>query len=325
MASTEPPPQPCVIPSPLLATLRGESDLEEWEDLLIKYLRAKNLEHIIKVPRKASGPTGSAKSHLGTDKKKPGVMEVVIANKPSQSKPERNGSRPGSSDSVETMGSIPAISLEFLDNILASESGGEACPSTAANTGGTSEKAGNETPKVADRGTSINAARDGELERAQVLLLLAASVSPVRDWLLNQGWDADETDPARYFRSIKDCFSRNASVNSDLEINELKFINSASFDTIRAFQERLRYLRRRMFMIGHLSGVEGETKMLWYAIDGLKRTYPEIHARLVKDLLAKAGSPRKLTWSRLMMQLAHMHERKEKKREPYYALMRSSD
>lgn len=243
-----------MIPSPLLPALRGESGLEEWEDLLIKYLRAKKLDHTIKEPRKASGPTSSAKSHIGTDDKKPGAMEVVIASKSGGNKPERNGSKPDSGNNVEKIESIPAISLEFLDDILGSESGGDAYPSTAANTQGTSKKADNETLKVADWGTSIKAARDDELERAQVLLLLAASVSSVRDWLLNQGWDAGETDPARYFRSIKDCFSRNASVNSDLEINELKLINSASFDTIRAFQERLRYLRRRMFMTEYLSG-----------------------------------------------------------------------
>ncbi|EJT70456.1 hypothetical protein GGTG_11479 [Gaeumannomyces tritici R3-111a-1] len=324
MVPTETPPQPCVTPSPLLPTLRGESDLDEWEDLLIKFLRAKKLEHVIKDPRRYPGPPAPEKSPTGKERRNTGATEAVLASKQIEKKPERNGARPGSSRSAKKTEAIPKISLEFLDDILGGSSGGEAGPSTTADTQDKGKNGDDEAPAEVDGDTSVDAARDGGLERAQVLVLLGASISPVRHWLLNQGWDAGETDPARYFWSIKDAFSRNASVNGDLEINELKFISSTSFDTIRAFQDRLQYLRGRMLLIGHLSGAEGDTKMLWYAIDGLKKTYPEIHARLVKDLLAKEGSPRKLTWSRLMMQLAHMHERKEKKREPYYALMRSS-
>ncbi|KAL8387389.1 hypothetical protein RB595_009936 [Gaeumannomyces hyphopodioides] len=325
MVPPEAPPQPCVAIPPLLPALRGESDLDEWEDLLVKFLRVKKLEHVIKGSRRDSVPTAPAKPHTGKEHQNTGSMEVVLASKHIENKSERNDARLDSNKNTRKTERIPAISLEFLDDILEGSSGGEAGPSTTAGTQGTGKNADDETPAEVDGGTSIDAARDDELERAQVLVLLGASISPVRHWLLNQGWDANETDPARYFWSIKNAFSRNASVNSDLEINELKFISSTSFDTIRAFQDRLQYLRGRMLLIGHLSGVEGDTKMLWYATDGLKKTYPEIHARLVKDLLAKEGSPRKLTWSRLMMQLAHMHERKEKKREPCYALVRGSN
>lgn len=51
-----------------------------------------------------------------------------------------------------------------------------------------------------------------------------------------------------------------------------------------------------------------EREVLWWAIEGIKAWSTTLHARLARDMMEAPGSGQRLTWPRLMQQLAFIHE-----------------
>lgn len=147
------------------------------------------------------------------------------------------------------------------------------------------------------------------MERSEAVLLMSQSLVGVHEWLVLHGFDASEENPARYFQAVQDVFTQLSTWTEDSTKEELMKIQPDPFKPIEAYQQRLSFLRNRYLRAGGFwSRDDREREVLWWAIEGIKAWSTTLHARLTRDMMEAPGSGQRLTWPRLMQQLAFIHE-----------------
>ncbi|EHA46324.1 hypothetical protein MGG_02698 [Pyricularia oryzae 70-15] len=175
----------------------------------------------------------------------------------------------------------------------------------------------NDHPSQSHTNSNVDAASDmsarqekqRSMERSEAVLLMSQSLVGVHEWLVLHGFDASEENPARYFQAVQDVFTQLSTWTEDSTKEELMKIQPDPFKPIEAYQQRLSFLRNRYLRAGGFwSRDDREREVLWWAIEGIKAWSTTLHARLTRDMMEAPGSGQRLTWPRLMQQLAFIHE-----------------
>ncbi|KAI6381777.1 hypothetical protein MCOR25_001010 [Pyricularia grisea] len=262
--------------------LEGEDNFDEWKRNVIRALTARGLLH---------------------------VLEGVQPDQETSQDEEEYGSSPVPEISVDicTVSSFDENDYFEVSQPLSfgetSDTGCHRCASDYANQP--------HAKSSVDAASNMKAKQEKQrsMERNEALLLMSQSLAGMHEWLVLHGFDASEEEPARYFQAVQDVFTRLSTWTLERTKADLQNIKPDTRKTFQAYQQRLMFLRNRYLRAeGRKPRDEREREVLWWAIGGIKNWNGTLHARLARDMMEAPGSGQKLTWPRLMMQLAYIHE-----------------
>lgn len=153
-------------------------------------------------------------------------------------------------------------------------------------------------------------------DRAMVCLLIVGSFSSdVRDTLLAHGYNPEEENPRVIYELVIEAIPKAAGENIFALMQELGNISPTDFPSMRDYQVRLQYFRRRL---NQTEPQPNDNFIMISTILGLARS--DQYAAL-SHLLGRELERGALTWARLMSELAYVNGRElagrlEAKRAP---------